>query len=252
MKRTALALIAVTVLASASGPAAAGPPVTKEQVLTMVRQKVDTKLIVSLVQKDCVSFEVSGSNLAELSQRLPAEVLQAAMDCRKGSAAVVKKAPPAAAPTPTGPYRVKEIRKIGDKCCLDELRYPCDVPGKVWVQERRPFGRTELWTLDVATAALTPGPPPCSNRDARITDDEEGPADVSPSGQHRITRSEHECGYMDSKCELHLDGRKLEVDGADEFKYPQWVWIDEETVLLTNFGGLGGGPDGYWIVKVGP
>lgn len=253
------------------GPALAGKPVSRAQLAEMVRQKVDTSLIVSLVEKDCVDFEVTGANLAGLSQELPKEVLKAAMDCRKVRPAPAPSKPKAAAPAPApeapraeprpepepersppGRLRVVETKKLGDVCCIDELRYPCDVPGQVWVQTRHAFGRTEHHTLDVTTGRFTDDPPPCTNPRTRVTSDEEGPADFSPDGKHQIVRSNDECGYMDDKCHLSLDGHRLSVEGDDDFKYPQFVWIDGRTVFLTNFGGVGGGPDGFWLLRLAP
>lgn len=258
-------------------PASAGKPVSRAQLAEMARQKVDTALIVSLVEQDCVDFEVTGENLAELSKELPKEVLRAAMECRKARPAPATGKPKAAAParapeapraepraqrrpepapdpdrSPAGRLRVVETRKLGDVCCIDELRYPCDVPGQVWVQTRHAFGRTEHHTLDVKTGRFTDDPPPCTNPRTKVTSDEEGPADFSPDGTHQVVRSSEECGYMDDKCHLSLDGHRLSVEGDDDFKYPQFVWIDGTTVFLTNFGGVGGGPDGFWLLKLAP
>ena len=268
MKRVSLLVFAALAVPAS---AFAGAPVSRAQLREMVGQKVATALIVSLVEKDCVDFEVTGANLAELSKELPPDVLKAAMDCRKGrSSAPAARPRTASAPSrrapdppraeaapdpdrsPAGRLRVVETRKLGDECCIDELRYPCDTPGQVWIQTRHAFGRTEHHTLDVSTGRFSDGPPPCSNPRMKVTSDEEGPADSSPDGKHQIVRSNSECGYMDSKCHLHLDGQRLSVEGDEDFKYPQFVWIDGKTVFLTNFGGAGGGPDGFWLLKLAP
>lgn len=266
--------LALAVVSAAAG----GTPVSRAQIQDMLQKRVDVSLIVSLIEKDCVDFEVTGANLADLSAEMPQAVLKAAIDCRKakgGSPQSRPKAPaaekaPAPAPerpaaaapappsapdrkadpsrSPEGRLRVVSAKKLGDECCIDELRYPCDAPGEVWIQTRHAFGRTEHHTLDVTTGRFSDGAPPCSTPRTKVTSDEEGPADFSPDGKHQITRSPGECGYMDDKCRLRLDGSWIRVEGEEKFKYPQFVWIDGRTVFLTNFGGVGGGPDGFWLL----
>ncbi len=269
--RTAvLALAALLAL-----PARAGSPLTKTQLLDLLKKGVDTSLVVSLVEKDCVAFDVDGSNLAELSSAMPPEVLKAAIECRKGRPAARPPTPPAApvplpdaatataaaaaaareerspAPAEKVRLRVKSIRKLGDIYGIDEIRYPCDAPGQVWLQARRAFGKTKLYTLDLGTGQLSEGPPPCSPANMLLTTDTYGPADTSPDGRHTVYRNPGTCGYMDGKCQLTLDGQRISVEGTDRFKYPQFVWIDDRTLFLSNFGGLGGGPDGFWLLSLG-
>ena len=87
------ATIAAAGLVLALGLSAAAAPVTKEQLLSMAREKVDAKVILAIVGRDCVDFDVDAGNAAELSRALPPEVLEAAIACRKA-------APKAAAPAP--------------------------------------------------------------------------------------------------------------------------------------------------------
>jgi len=264
-------LLATAVLLTSSFAAAS--EVTREQLLGMVRKGVDTGLIVSLVQKDCVSFEVTGDNLVQLSKELPKEVLQAAIDCRKGrapaSAAQASAAPRAGAATtpkrttsasepeaepkprePGGPIRVANVRKLWETYGIDEMRYPCDVPGQIHVQLRRAFGKVTLYTLDSSTGTTTEGKPSCNRPDTKTTLEVAGPADLSPSGRHQIVRETRKCGYMDGKCRLFLDGAPLVIDGTEKYRYPQWVWLDEKTIVLSNFGGAAGGPDAVWRVSL--
>jgi hypothetical protein len=62
-----------------------GAPVTMAQLLSMAREKVDPKVILALVERDCVAFEVDASNAAELSHEVSTEVLEAAIRCRRES-----------------------------------------------------------------------------------------------------------------------------------------------------------------------
>lgn len=280
MRLVAPLAVVLAVVSSTASTSSAASAVSRAQIRDMLQKRVDVSLIVSLIEKDCVDFDVTGANLADLSAEMPQPVLKAAIDCRKAKggapesrprAPAAEKAPaaerpaaaaPAPAPAPArkadpnrspeGRLRVVSARKLGDECCIDELRYPCDAPGEVWVQTRHAFGRTEHHTLDVTTGRFTDGAPPCSTPRTKVTSDEEGPADFSPDGKHQITRSPGECGYMDDKCRLRLDGAWIRVEGEDEFRYPQWVWIDGKTVFLTNFGGAGGGPDGFWLLGLAP
>ncbi len=70
---SALLLFFVTSTASAK--------LSREQLLEMVDAGTDTALIVSLVERDCVDFEVGPEALIDLSGSIPREVLQAAVQC---------------------------------------------------------------------------------------------------------------------------------------------------------------------------
>ena len=56
---------------------------SKEKLLEMVDAGIDTALIVSLVEKDCIDFDMDADNLLDLSSKVPKEVLQAAIECRE-------------------------------------------------------------------------------------------------------------------------------------------------------------------------
>ncbi len=49
----------------------------------MAKDGVDAKVIRAIVERDCVDFDVDAVNAAELSRALPADVLEAAIACRK-------------------------------------------------------------------------------------------------------------------------------------------------------------------------
>lgn len=70
-------------------PVVAGEPISEEQLLELVRDGVDTQLIVRLVERDCVGFEVDARSVLRLSDVVPSQVLHAALNCtEEGSAAV--------------------------------------------------------------------------------------------------------------------------------------------------------------------
>lgn len=50
---------------SAAPLAFGGTPVSKAQLLDLAKQKVDSKLIMRLIENDCVDFDVDATNLAE-------------------------------------------------------------------------------------------------------------------------------------------------------------------------------------------
>lgn len=95
MRRRAIILLVVWGLTGAGSSRAA--TVTRSQLLEMARAKVDAKVMLAIVQRDCVDFPVDGTNAAELSREVPAEVLEAAIRCRETTAAGVAAS---AAPAP--------------------------------------------------------------------------------------------------------------------------------------------------------
>ncbi len=62
-------------------PSVASAKLSRQQLLEMVEAGTDTALIVSLVERDCVDFEVGPEALIDLSGTVPREVLQAAVQC---------------------------------------------------------------------------------------------------------------------------------------------------------------------------
>jgi len=95
-RRPAAAILAAAALA-APLPAA---PVTRGQLAAMARDKVDPAVMRSIVERDCVDFDVDAENAAELSKVVPSGVLEAAIECRKRAASA---APAAAAALPETP-----------------------------------------------------------------------------------------------------------------------------------------------------
>jgi TolB-like protein len=71
-------LFCAAVLWSRSSSAA----ISKNDLLALVDKKVDSNLILSLVQRDCVDFDVTPEVLLELSSKVPNEILQAAIACK--------------------------------------------------------------------------------------------------------------------------------------------------------------------------
>jgi hypothetical protein len=72
---------------AASGVALAGEPLGLDRLRELLDGGIDTEVLVALVKKDCVEFDVSGENVAELSRKLPKEVLRAAIECAGGDVA---------------------------------------------------------------------------------------------------------------------------------------------------------------------
>lgn len=79
MGHKAKALIAGAMLLLSS---AANAAISKGDLLGLVEKNVDSGLILSLVQKECVDFDVTPGVLLELSGKIPKEILQAAIDCK--------------------------------------------------------------------------------------------------------------------------------------------------------------------------
>lgn len=55
--------------------------ISKNQLFELVEKGIDQSVIVSMVQTNCVDFELTGSNVVELSQRVTPEVLRVTVDC---------------------------------------------------------------------------------------------------------------------------------------------------------------------------
>ena len=70
-----------TALAQEPPPARQGMSV--ERLERLIVSQVDEDVIVALVGRDCVTFDVTAENVEDLLRRLPKRVLQAAMDCRR-------------------------------------------------------------------------------------------------------------------------------------------------------------------------
>ena len=99
MKRCFWPLVGfVVVVLGSVKPCVAGVPMTRDQLLKLSAQGVDPSILASLVARDCVDFEVSADNVAELSKLLPKEVIQAALACRRRTTGGATPSPTAAPP----------------------------------------------------------------------------------------------------------------------------------------------------------
>jgi len=83
---------------AASGVALAGEPLGLDRLRELLESGIDTEVIVALVEKDCVDFDVSGENVTELSRTLPTEVLRAAIECAGSDVAAPSPAKAAVSP----------------------------------------------------------------------------------------------------------------------------------------------------------
>ena len=124
--RSPVVALAGCLVLSANGGARVAPaadPVSKEQLLELVAGQVDPELILRLIERDCVAFEIDASTLLELSPRVPKQLLDAAMSCREAEAVpVTPGAAVVAAPAQTQPlpYSLNELHRVAIvPLCLD-------------------------------------------------------------------------------------------------------------------------------------
>jgi len=89
-----------------SGAFTSGAPITRAQLVSMAKEKVDARVMRSIVERDCVDFDVDATNAADLSRDLPSEVLEAAIACRKNAS------PDRSSPAPPVPR--PEVRAISE------------------------------------------------------------------------------------------------------------------------------------------
>ena len=75
-RRLAVVLLLVPVICSAN-------PISEEKLLQMVDAKVDTDLIVSIVQRDCVSFKVDADTLISWNGKIDKKIIEAILECSK-------------------------------------------------------------------------------------------------------------------------------------------------------------------------
>ncbi|MGH9440815.1 MAG: hypothetical protein ACRD16_00915 [Thermoanaerobaculia bacterium] len=78
--------------------AAGASPVTKAQLMSMAKEGVDPKVILAIVERDCVDFDVDAGNAGALSRAVPAPVLEAAISCRRAAFRAPKSGTDALAP----------------------------------------------------------------------------------------------------------------------------------------------------------
>jgi hypothetical protein len=81
-------------------------PLTLLKLLDLAGEGVAEDLLRALVERDCVDFSVDAENVAELSSRLPASVLKAAIDCRTRLAGAPQPAPKAS------PFTLAQVRIV--------------------------------------------------------------------------------------------------------------------------------------------
>lgn len=62
---------------------------TKLELFELVDKQVDPAVIISLVTRQCVAFELDGEAVVELAGKLPADILKAVVDCDQSIAAVL-------------------------------------------------------------------------------------------------------------------------------------------------------------------
>lgn len=114
--------------------ARAAGPLTREQLLALVKEGVDTKVIVALVRKDCVGFPIDAAVALELSKVVPADVLASAIDCQSTRPPLPAAATPLPVPSPVpqatpasgAPAR---IRVTASREASDETGHSLGAPG---------------------------------------------------------------------------------------------------------------------------
>jgi len=99
---------------AASGVALAGEPLGLDRLRELLDGGVDTEVLVALVEKDCVDFDVSGENVTELSKTLPKEVLRAAIECASSDVAAPSPAKAADSPEPAADPLCAYVDRIVD------------------------------------------------------------------------------------------------------------------------------------------
>lgn len=79
-------------------------PITKEQLLSMARGKVEKQVMLELIARNCVAFQVTPDVAVELTPHVPADVIHAAITCTRRDAAIQLPAePPAPRQVPSSP-----------------------------------------------------------------------------------------------------------------------------------------------------
>lgn len=83
-------------LLSPVGPPASAEPLTRAQLVALAKDGIATAELVARVKRECVGFPMDAQATLDLSKLVPAEVLQAAIDCQRAPAPAVPAVPPAA------------------------------------------------------------------------------------------------------------------------------------------------------------
>jgi hypothetical protein len=95
-------------------------PLSKSQLLELSKKEVDVSLIVSLIEKDCVDFEVDAAAVLELSDLVPKAALEAAISCRDENQSLRSpNSPPGTnaqasdiSLSDAAPFSLKDVRRI--------------------------------------------------------------------------------------------------------------------------------------------
>lgn len=91
-------ILGVVLLTSLLGlPPLADAAISKQQLLELIRSGVEEAVVLDLVRRDCVDFEVTPEVVLELSPDVPAEVLRAAIACGGGEPVESEESEPPAA-----------------------------------------------------------------------------------------------------------------------------------------------------------
>lgn len=107
----------ISIMVMSAGVASA-EPLSRAQLLELLDKKVDPQLVLDLVKRDCVSFDIDVATVVELSQNVPTPILQAAMDCREHKAVIDPSTrAAAAAPVPESlpALTLPEIKRVAIK-----------------------------------------------------------------------------------------------------------------------------------------
>jgi len=100
--RTKTILAAAFVLALFR-PVPCNAALSEEGLLELVQKSVSTELIISIIECDCVDFPVDARAALRLDDLIPAEVLNAVIDCDEKRSAGTQAAAPAAQPVSAAP-----------------------------------------------------------------------------------------------------------------------------------------------------
>ena len=73
--------VSITVVLGLALACAAGAQISKAELLELVDSGTETPLILTMIERDCIDFEMSAKVVAELAGKLPRQVIQAAIDC---------------------------------------------------------------------------------------------------------------------------------------------------------------------------
>lgn len=180
------------------------------------------------------------------------------------AAAQVARPPSPAVTSPSLPIgRAARLayRDLGDVPYIQGMRRSCSDQHLIWVSRKaRKDATLHLESGRLANLELSPSDVGCGQSGGQWSDDEVGYASwtwtvadgtcgraQSPQRQRRVTVDDRGAG----KFRLSIDGTlPIAPPGIESFYRPCWLWLDEETLIISNFGGLFMGPGHVWMVKV--